>query len=476
MPLKNIELKPRPMVNRALKASLLMLLMLLAFLFIHSPLQTPTRWQLIQQKQTLTYGTRTSLLSYFEVGEDIVGYEYQLLKDFCEQHGIELKTIVYNNNGNLLAALSQGEIDVAGGHLSITKERAKLFKFTEPISETAIDLVTHFDYRHLDNIGDFEQLSGQLIANSSYEELFNSLDQFNPKSIHATSDDSLFELFRKINKKQIDYTFADSEIIDIYQHFIPGIYHPIQLSEKEDIAFLLPKNRSIELAAKINEFISLIKTTGKDTSYKNDLLTHLPQIDIADTVTFFDKLQTDWPKISELVLQVAREYNFDPSLLAAISYQESHWNPAAVSISGVKGLMMLTESTAEEMNVIDRTDPRESLIGGVKYLRMMEAKIPERITETNRILFALAAYNVGFGHLEDARILTQKAGKNPDLWLEVEPYLAKLNNPIIAHELRFGVADGKTAVIYVNNIMTYKQLMTWKIQKDQSLQFKPKIL
>ncbi len=472
----NAKFKPPRRVRKLLSSLGVLLLLLVGFLFIHSPIQSPSHWQLIKQKNVLSYGTRTSLLSYFEVGEEIVGYEYQLLKEFCKLHQIELKTIVYKNNGLLLDDLRQGKIDVAGGHLSITQERAKSFNFTMPISQTAIDLVTHFDHRHFNSISDFETLTGQLIANSSYEELSGKIDNFQPQDITSTSNDTLFELFRKINKKQIDYTFADSEIIGIYQHFIPGIYQPIQLSEQEDIAFLLPKNRSEDLILKLNAFIVSAKASGQVKKYKNELLTHLPQIDIADTVTFFDKLQTVWPQISDLVMEVSSELEFDPSLLAAISYQESHWDPEAVSISGVRGLMMLTESTAKEMNVFDRTDPRESLTGGVKYIRMMQGKIPDRITEDNKILFALAAYNVGFGHLEDARILTQKAGKNPDIWLEVEPYLEKLNNPAIAEQLKYGVADGKTAVIYVNNIMTYKQLMTWKIQKEKSTQFKPKIL
>jgi len=453
-----------------------LLLWLMAFLFIHSPMQSPSHWQLIQQKHVLVYGTRTSLLSYFKVGKDVVGYEYKMLKAFCEQHNIRLITKVYKNNGQLLNDLLRGKIDVAGGHLSITKERAKSFAFTQPISQTAIDLVTHFDYRHHSSIQDFEDLSGKLIANSSYEELSKQLEDFNPQDIESTEQDSLFQLFRKINKKQIDYTFADSEIIDVYQHFIPGIYQAIQLSEQEDIAFLLPKNRSNELIAHLNSFIQTAKASGKVTQYKNEILMHLPQIGIADTVTFFDKLQTAWPQIAKLVMEVSKEYDFDPSLLAAISYQESHWDPDAVSISGVKGLMMLTENTAEEMGVQDRTNPRESLIGGIKYIKMMQNKIPDRISDINRILFALAAYNIGYGHLEDARVLTQRSGGNPDIWLEVEPYLKKLNNPAIAEQLKYGVADGRTAVIYVNNIMTYKQLMTWKIQNEQASQVKSPVL
>lgn len=426
---------------------------------------------MIQQKGVIKYGARTSLLSYFEVGDEIVGYEYQLLHDFAKSHNLRLETIIYKNNGDLLNELKLGHIDIAGGHLSATKQRRKQFSFTIPISHTAIELVTHFKYRNSEHLTDFESLNGLLIANSSYEELLSDLPEFHPNNLTSSTNDSLFELFRKINKKEIDYTFADSEITSIYQNFIPGIYQPIQLSPRQDIVFLTPKYRSNQLLSHLNEFIQAAHETNKIQSYKSEIINHLPQIDVADTVTFFDKLQTQWPLIKDHVLNVAEKLDFDPAMLAAISYQESHWNPDAVSISGVRGLMMLTESTAEEMNVTNRTDPIESLMGGVKYFRKMKAKIPKRITEPDRTLFALAAYNIGFGHLEDSRILAQKAGKNPDIWLEVEPYLGKLNNPAIAHELNYGVADGKTAVIYVNNIMTFKQLMTWKMQKENSRKY-----
>ncbi len=440
-------------------------------LILLSPISLVDRWGLIEKRGVLLYGTRISLLSYFEVGEEIIGYEYQLLKDFADSKGLLLKTKIYQNNGDLLQDLARGKIDIAGGHLSATNQRGQLFSFSTAIGQTAIDLITHFDHRNTQSVTDFESLKGQLIRNSSYEELLDELTEFQPAQLDRSEDVSLFELFRKVNKQQIDYTFADSEIAKIYRYFIPGIYQPVQLSPKEDIVFMAPKYRSNTFLQHLNLFIQKARDNKKIQAYKSVILNHLPQIDIADTVTFFDKLQTQWPEVKQSIISVAENLDFDPAMLAAISYQESHWDADAVSISGVKGLMMLTESTAEEMNVTDRTNPVESLIGGIKYFRKMKAKIPDRISEPDRTLFALAAYNVGFGHLEDARILAQKAGSNPDIWLEVEPFLEQLNNPAISHELKYGIADGKTAVIYVNNIMTFKQLMTWKLQKERLMDY-----
>lgn len=441
---------------------------MLGFVMLFSPLRQTSHWELIEQRGVLKYGTRVSLLSYFKMADDVVGYEHQLLKAFCDAHNLELEPVVFQTNGDMLDALQAGMIDLAGGHLSRTRSRAASYQFSVPISHTAINLITHFDYRHLTSLQDFEATRGALIANSSYAELLEELKDFKPRELRLTDRLSLFELIKKINSKELDYTFADAEIVDIYQYFVPGIYQTIQLSEKQDVVFMTHKYRSDELLTHLNEFITQAADTGLLTAFKRDLMAHIPDIDAADTVTFFDKLQSTWPTIKDLVLTVADELDFDPALLAAISYQESHWDPEAVSITGVKGLMMLTASTAEELGIEDRTDPKDSLIGGVRYLRNMQNKIPERIAEPDRTLFALAAYNIGFGHLEDARILAQRAGKNPDLWLDVEPYLQQLNNPALAPVLRFGNADGRTAVVYVNNIMTYQQLMTWKLQKDKT--------
>lgn len=447
---------------------MVVLLIMLGFVMLFSPLRQTSRWELIEQRGVLKYGTRISLLSYFKVADDVVGYEHQLLQAFCDEHGLQLEPVVFQTNGDMLDALQSGAIDLAGGHLSRTRSRAANFQFSKPISQTAINLVTHFDYRHITELKELEDTRGALIANSSYAELLDDLEDFKPRELRLTERLSLFELIKLINSKELDYTFADAEIVDIYQYFVPGIYQTIQLSPSEDVVFMTHLYRSDELLENLNSFIAQSTEDGLLKAFKNDLMQHIPDIGAADTVTFFDKLQSIWPKIKDLVLEVAEETQFDPALLAAISYQESHWNPDAISITGVKGLMMLTASTAEEVGIDDRTDPRQSLSGGVRYFRQMHDKIPSRIQEPDKSQFALAAYNIGYGHLEDARILAQRAGKNPDVWLDVEPHLQQLNNPALAPMLKHGNADGRTAVIYVNNIITYQQLMAWKLQKDQT--------
>lgn len=149
----------------------------------------------------------------------------------------------------------------------------------------------------------------------------------------------------------------------------------------------------------------------------------------------------------------------DWHLLAAIAYQESHWNPNAKSPTGVRGLMMLTLPTAREMGVTDRVDPRQSLEGGTKYFLQTRSRIPDDITEPNRTWLALAAYNIGMGHLEDARVLTERAGKNPDRWKDIKEFLPLLQKKKYFSTVRHGYARGQEPVDYVKNVRHYTMVL-----------------
>ncbi|WP_179952153.1 membrane-bound lytic murein transglycosylase MltF [Marinicella rhabdoformis] len=433
-------------------------------LIFTSPWQSRNSWQKIKERGYINYGTRTSLLSYFNNGEEKIGVEYQLLKRFCKQHGLTLKVRTFRNNQAMFQALNQQKIDIAGGHLSVTNSRMKSYLFSAPIDESHVNLVTHYRYKDIKQMSELNQADGRVTSFSSNQEFLDDHPEFNLEKLSIDKHSSLFELIKMVSLKEIDFTLADSSIVSIYQQFIPGLYTPIQLTPSIDIAWMLRPN-SQSVLNHLNPFIKTSVDTGEVQKLKNQLSVYIPEINTANTVTFLDYLYSRWPKIVTQVKQVSKALDFDYLLLGAISYQESHWNPKAVSPTGVKGLMMLTRRAAKDVGITDRTDVLQSLRGGAAYFQKMSDKIPERIEEPDRTLFALAAYNVGYGHLEDARILTQRNGKNPDLWQDVSLFLPELNNPIVAQHLKHGMADGKTAVLYVENIMTYKQLLKWKEQK-----------
>ncbi|MGH8162055.1 MAG: transglycosylase SLT domain-containing protein, partial [Gammaproteobacteria bacterium] len=153
-------------------------------------------------------------------------------------------------------------------------------------------------------------------------------------------------------------------------------------------------------------------------------------------------------------------------LLAAVGYQESHWNPHAVSPTGVRGLMMLTIPTARSLGIHNRVNPKLSIIGAARYLVQLRDRLPASIRPPNRQWMTLAAYNVGYGHLMDARRLTQRQGGNPNLWADVKKRLAQLNEHHYYRHTRYGYANGVGAVHYVANIKNYENILSWRLAQN----------
>ena len=185
-------------------------------------------------------------------------------------------------------------------------------------------------------------------------------------------------------------------------------------------------------------------------------------------MTFFHHTKNRLPKLIPIFKQAAATHELDWRLIAAISYQESHWNPKAVSPTGVRGLMMLTQNTAKQLGIKNRRDPVQSTEGGARYFVRMKGKIPDRITEPDRSWLALAAYNIGYGHLEDARVITERKGGNPDRWADIRDSLPLLEKKEWYKKTRYGYARGREAALYVRNIRNYYDLLNWKFKTEPS--------
>ena len=208
-----------------------------------------------------------------------------------------------------------------------------------------------------------------------------------------------------------------------------------------------------------NAFLQEYSASGKLDALKDELLAHTENFSVADSQRLGELVEKRLPEYQALFEETASQFGRDWHLLAAEAFQESRWNPKARSPTGVRGLMMLTLSTAREMNIKNRLDPLQSLQGGAAYLAKLKSRLPKRIVEPDRTLMTLAAYNVGFGHLEDARILTQRGGKNPDLWEDVRQHLPLLSDKQYYSTLKHGYARGNEPVTYVDNIQYYTRYL-----------------
>ncbi|RMH06330.1 MAG: soluble lytic transglycosylase fused to an ABC-type amino acid-binding protein [Nitrospirae bacterium] len=178
-----------------------------------------------------------------------------------------------------------------------------------------------------------------------------------------------------------------------------------------------------------------------------------------DKQRFFLHIQTRLPAYRSHFQQAAQRYGLPWTLLAAQAYQESRWHPLATSPTGVRGLMMLTKTTAADLGITNRLDPRQSIFGGAQYFASLLAQLSKHIPEPDRIWIALAAYNVGLGHIKDAQLLARRLGKNPHSWEDLKTVLPLLARKQYYQTLPYGYARGWEPVQYVKRIRAYRRLL-----------------
>ena len=188
---------------------------------------------------------------------------------------------------------------------------------------------------------------------------------------------------------------------------------------------------------------------------------------------FHGHIQTRLPPLREPFESAAKETGFGWRTLAALGYQESRWRPAAVSPKGAQGVMMLMPLTARKMGVNNVWSPDENIRGGARYLAYMKERIPQRILDPDRTLLAMAAYNIGIGHLEDARIITQMRKKNPDRWADVRANLPRLSDPRWHKRVKRGYANGRETVEFVERVAQFAAILESTVPDNEVAQTLP---
>ena len=221
----------------------------------------------------------------------------------------------------------------------------------------------------------------------------------------------------------------------------------------------LDKNQDDSLLAALIEYFGIITADGRLAALEDKYFGHVRQFNYVDTREFIKSAQKVLPKFRHWFETYSED--IDWRLLAAMSYQESHWDPRAKSPTGVRGMMMLTLATAKDLGIRSRLDPEQSIRGGAKYFSNLLKRIPARVQHPDRVWFALASYNVGLGHLEDARVITDRLGGNPDLWVDVKKHLPLLRQKKYYKTTKYGYARGNEAVTYVDNIRRYYDTLVW---------------
>lgn len=273
------------------------------------------------------------------------------------------------------------------------------------------------------------------------------------------------DLIREVSEGTLDCTVANENRYASARNYYSNLVATLNIGSPSRLAWAFSRDVDPELLREARTFFSRIEQDGTLGRLLDRYYGHNERLQTMDAASFIAKTDTVLPGYRGLFEEAATLTGMDWRLLAALAYQESQWDPLATSYTNVRGMMMLTEDTADRMNVTNRLDPRESILAGARYLALIREQLPERIAEPDRTWMALAAYNQGYGHLEDARILTSRMGMNPDSWTDVKKWMPLLNQPGYYETLKYGYARGGEAVILVESIRSYYDILR-KLKPD----------
>ncbi len=424
----------------------------------------------IKQSGKLTVLTRNAPTTWY-VGRDgkPIGPEYDMVESFAAKMGVTAEYLVKDTVREILDSLEQGEGDIAAAGLTITQDRNNKFLFGPAYLQVTQQVVCRKNGAQPESIQELVGLKIATIAASSYSELLSQLktkDYPDLKWLETSTKDTE-QLLTEVSEGAIDCTIADSNIVDINRRYLPNLTAAFNLTKDQPLAWAIPKGAN-ELKKKIENWFDDYKKSGGLDATIEKYYGFFDVFDYVDVNTLHRRIDKRLPKYNAMFKEAAKKYQIPYSLLAAQGYQESHWNAKAKSPTGVRGIMMLTQSTAKAMGVKNRLNPKQSINGGAKYLAKLKAKLSEEIKEPDRTWLALAAYNIGMGHLHDAQTLARKMKLSPYSWRDIKKIFPLLSQKQHYKKLKYGYARGSEPVRYIQRIREYQHVL------DESLTTKKK--
>ena len=384
----------------------------------------PSLLEQIRISGELRVVTRNSPTTYYQGANGPLGVEYELVKLFADELGVQLKLQVAGTVGMVFPPLLEGRVHIAAAGLTATEARREVVAFGPAYHEVVQQVVYRYGAGRPSDPGD----------------LTDGRDEYPNLTWYENLDAESTELLYRVSEGTIDYTVADSNELQLNQRYYPEVRAAFDLSDPEPLAWALARTDDRSLLDAVERFFERIQQSGTLEQVLERYYAQTDRFDYVGTRVFLRHIGIRLPQHEQLFREAATEVGVDWRLLAAIGYQESHWNPRAVSPTGVRGIMMLTQHTAEFIGVENRTDARESIFGGARYFANLRSRLPARIQEPARTWLALAAYNIGLGHLEDARVITQRLGGDPDRWLDVREHLPKLSQRRYYQDTVYGYA------------------------------------
>jgi membrane-bound lytic murein transglycosylase F len=423
---------------------------------------SPTALHQIRARGELRVVTLNLPTCYYEGAQGTEGLEYELASAYAERLHVKLTMYALASEAALQAELAAGRADLAAASLSSSPDWSRVADAAQPYARIPQLVVYQHGRTQPRATLQLEAAKLAVRAGSPQERILQRLKSTVAPALQwVETAPSSADPVEDVDAGGADYAITDAREFSFSHHLYPNVLVGFALAEERPAQWLV-RHGAPDLLASINGFFQDLRASG--------VLAQLLERSSGDTRRFAYEESREFqthvsdrlPHYRSWFEQAAAQSGSDWRLLAAIGYQESKWDPRAESGDGALGVMMLTADTAHAMGVRDRNNAQQSIFAGARYLAEVRAKIPDRIPEPDRTWLTIAAYNVGFGHLEDARVITQELGKDPDSWSEVRLRLPLLAQPRWYTRAKRGYARGWEPVQFVDRIQRYLRLLEWQ--------------
>ncbi|WP_423823354.1 membrane-bound lytic murein transglycosylase MltF [Salinisphaera sp. SPP-AMP-43] len=422
----------------------------------------PGALEQVERSGVLRVATVNSATTYYLGAEGPTGFEYDLAQGFASQIGARLEVVVVPDRAAIMRAVDQGRAQLGAG-LALSDARRERVRFTPPYLSSELEAV----YRqYTQKPTELADLSGDLVLPADTA-LADWLRHHRPGidfkvDTHANTE----ELMSKIAAGDLKATIANADIVAMNQRYYPKLRVGFTLAEvHQRMAWALSerdrRHGHNRLYNKAVAYLETVKDNGRVNILHDRYFGHAARLGFVGGAEFARQVKKRLDHWKSYFKQAGQQYGLDWRLLAAVGYQESRWNEKAISPTAVRGIMMLTRSTAKRMGVANRRDPQQSIDGGAHYLVELRKRLPEAVKPPDRTWFAMAAYNIGLGHVLDARRLLEADGRDPNVWVNLREALGWLSEKRYLDNTRYGYAQGKQAAAYVSDIRAYYDILTW---------------
>jgi membrane-bound lytic murein transglycosylase F len=406
--------------------------------------------------------TRTGPLAFYRESDgSSVGPEYELTRRFADELGVKLKITPMRTYAEIYAAITSGQAHLAAAGLKVPTQSVPGVEFGPAYQHVHEHLIYRRGAVRPNSLAEIGNSDLEILAGSSHAKALEAARDAYPDLVWVENSSTNSQaLLDGVADGSIDYTIADSTEFALAHDVHPDLRIAFDFEAERPLAWAT-SDRDPNFARDLGEYFTRLKLDGELATIVNRYYGRSEDAEFAGGPGFMQHLQSRLPLYKQWFVEAAEQSSQDWRLLAAMGYQESKWNPSASSSAGARGLMQLTVETANETRVTDLSDARQSIFGGARYFRQVYEKIPAHVPEPDRTWFALAAYNIGYGHVEDARVLAQKAGRDPDCWQDVRDFLPLLEQERWYTKTENGYARGWEPVRYVDNVRGYRDLLEW---------------